>query len=254
MGFFKRLLDTMGSLEATYKVLAAEYGRLDQSMPEQERLYRLLARRGGWRKLSEPFLRELALRLAKSAKSEDGGLHRVAKIARFVWISERGRLESTHYPAAARLLSQTPFAAATTEQVSPQYHPVSHVASALTDLASNMVQSGEVQNAQHALLAALDVDPDWVPALCMLGTLYHAISEHRKALPLLERALSTQEELKRQLEQYASIVAQIGDEDLLTNFEREIHRPHDTEDMLTATRQILAECRQALERDAPGQQ
>lgn len=124
----------------------------------------------------------------------------------------------------------------------------------LSGLASNMIQSGEADNAHHALLAALDVDPDWVPALCMIGTLYHAVGEHRKALPLLERALSTQEELKRQFEQYASIVAQIGDEDLLTRFEREIHRPHDTEDMLTATRQILAECRQALEREPPRQE
>lgn len=249
MGFFKRLLDTMGSLDMTYKVLATEYDRLDPSMPEQERLYQLLARRGGWRKLPEPFLRELASRLAKAAKSEDGGLRRVAKIARFVWISERGRLESTNYPEAARLLSQTSFAAATTGSIPPQDHPVSLVATALSALASSMVQSDEVQNAQHALLAALDVVPDWVPALGMLGTLYHTAGEHRKALPLLERALSTQEELKRQLEQWASIVAQIGNEDLFTRFEREIHRPQDTEDMLTATRQILAECRQALERE-----
>ncbi len=86
MGFFKRLLYTMGSLDKTAEVMATEYNRLDPGMPERERLYRLFARRGGWKKLPEPFLRELASRLAKAAKAEGGGLHYVVKIARFVWI------------------------------------------------------------------------------------------------------------------------------------------------------------------------
>lgn len=91
MGLFKRLLDAMSSLEKTAEVLAAEYDRLGTAIPESERLYCLLARRGGWKRLPEPFLRELASRLAKAAQTEGGGLHYVTKLALFVCLDLRTR-------------------------------------------------------------------------------------------------------------------------------------------------------------------
>lgn len=147
----------------------------------------------------------------------------------------------------ACLQSQTGSPAPTSDAVPSQYDPLSLVASALSGLAASLIQAGEAQNAQRALLSALDVDSENASALCTLGTLYHAVGEHQKALPLLERGVLVLEESSRWFEQFAAVVSAIGDRDLATRFEHEIHRPQDTDDILNAAREVLAECRKVLE-------
>lgn len=244
MGFFKKFLE-MGSIKKTEEVLCARYNRLDPSLPETERLYLVLAERGGWNRLPEPFLRELAVRLARAASSEGGGPHYVAKLAQFVWISERGRLESTRYPALASLHSETGWRQGQTDCLLSRRDPaLSLVATALSSLGSSLLQAGEAQNAARAFLSALDVDRDNASALCSLGVLYHAVGEHQRALPLLERGISVLEESGPWWQQFADA---IGDADLRTRFENEIHRPEETRELLATFREVLADCRSALE-------
>lgn len=76
--FFRKF----GSPEATARTLLREYEAFERSsLPEEERLFQMLAARGGWRLLPGLFLRELAKRLASK---ED--------LIRFVILAERYRL------------------------------------------------------------------------------------------------------------------------------------------------------------------
>lgn len=62
---FVWFLRKFGSPQATTQTLLREYEAFERSgLAEEERLFQMLATRGGWRSLPGPFLRELAKRLA----------------------------------------------------------------------------------------------------------------------------------------------------------------------------------------------
>ena len=75
-------LRKFGSPQATVQTLLSQYETFERAgLAEEERLFQMLATRGGWRSLPGLFLRELAKRLASK---ED--------LVRFVILAERYRL------------------------------------------------------------------------------------------------------------------------------------------------------------------
>jgi hypothetical protein len=89
---FVWFLRKYGSPEATAQTLLKQYEAFERSgLPEEERLFKLLATRGGWRSLPHPFLRELALRLGNKEN-----------VVRFIALSERHQFDRSHFGRLAK--------------------------------------------------------------------------------------------------------------------------------------------------------
>jgi len=90
-GLFIWFLRKFSSPEMTAQTLLKKYDVFERyGIPESERLFQLLATRGGWKTLPNAFLQDLTSRLDTK---ED--------VIKFVVVSERYRIDRTHFPSLA---------------------------------------------------------------------------------------------------------------------------------------------------------
>jgi len=89
---FVWFLRKFGSPQATERTLLSEFEAFERSgLAEEERLFKLLATRGGWRSLPHPFLHELASRLENKEN-----------VIRFIAFSERHQLDRSIFAQLAK--------------------------------------------------------------------------------------------------------------------------------------------------------
>lgn len=171
---FVWFLRKFGSPKATVRTLLKEYEASERSgLPEKERLFKLLATRGGWRSLPHPFLHELGSRLGNKEN-----------VIRFIALSERHQLDRLHF---ARLAKEEDIEMA-----------LLGVASLLASFGNRLQDQGRLDEAEFVQLLGLRIQPDEYFTTLPLAVTYYRMKRYSEAAPLFKRGLALFEKFEKE--------------------------------------------------------
>ncbi len=167
-------LRKFGSTQATAQTLLSEYDAFERSgLPEEERLFKLLATRGGWRSLPHPFLHELASRLENKEN-----------VIRFIALSERHQLDRSIF---AQLAKQQDVEMA-----------LFGVACLLASFGNRLQDRGSLNEAEFVQLLALRIQPNQHFTALPLAVTYYRMKRYSDAAPLFKHGLSLFEKAEKE--------------------------------------------------------
>ena len=173
---FVWFLRKFGSPQATAQTLLSEYEAFERSgLAEEERLFKLLATRGGWRSLPHPFLHELASRLENKEN-----------IIRFIALSERHQLDRSIFAQLAK-----------EEDVEMALFGV---ASLLASFGNRLQDRGSFNEAEFVQLLALRIQPNQHFTTLPLAVTYYRMKRYSDAAPLFKHGLNLFETVEREAE------------------------------------------------------
>jgi tetratricopeptide (TPR) repeat protein len=203
VGFIIYAVIRFSSQEATTKTLLGEYAAFGRAgLSESERLFKLLATRGGWKVLPSNFLRELSSRLGNKEN-----------LIQFVILSERHRFDQTHFPR---------FAMDTDDIVEGEELAMSYVGSLFASTGNSLFSKKNFAEAERYYLLATYIYPNHSTYL-PLATVYYSTGRYREALPIFRREMNRFREAMRMSEQFIQFLpsaADLGSYEEMTKLEK----------------------------------